>query len=308
LLNENIEAKSREERSIVQRIVVIGSNSFSGSNFVHYVLEKGFTVLGISRSQLPPEPFWPLSWRGTKHLLDRFEFVQADLNNQFSLIKEKINLFKPSLIVNFAALGMVAESWQYPVDYYRTNLLSQVALHDYLRTLPYLYKYIHVSTPEVYGNTEGEVSESASFLPSTPYAASRAACDLHLRTFFKEYAFPVVWTRAANVYGPGQQLYRIIPRTMLSLRLKRKLPLHGGGVSIRSFIHIHDVCRATLAIALQAEPGSCFHLATKQTISIIGLVKAICKMMGGDFDSLVESAPERPGKDPAYLLKKRSSP
>ena len=97
-----------------------------------------------------------------------------------------------------------------------------------------------------YGSCSGLVDENHPFSPSTPYATSRAACDMHLLNFFKNYNFPVVFTRAANVYGPGQQLYRIIPRTILFIKLGKKLQLHGGGKSLRSFIHIRDVAEATL--------------------------------------------------------------
>ena len=77
---------------------------------------------------------------------------------------------------------------------------------------PFLQKYVHGTTPEVYGSTDGGwIKEHNHFAPSTPYAVSRAACDLHLHSFHQAYGFPVVFTRAANVYGPGQQLYRIIP-------------------------------------------------------------------------------------------------
>jgi len=286
----------------MSRIAVIGCNSFSGSHFVRYALEQGCTVLGISRSATPEPAFWPLAWTGGETLAPRFTFLAADLNSDLHQIHTALSQFQPEAVVNFAALGMVAESWQHPLDYYRTNLLAQVALHEKLRTLPGLRKYVHVGTPEVYGHTTGAVDESVPLNPSTPYAASRAACDLHLRTFLKEYGFPVVWTRAANVYGPGQQLYRIVPRTLLSLRLGKKLPLHGGGASTRSFIHIRDVCRATLEIARRAVPGSCYHLSTDRMISIRDLVAEMCQLVGGDFESLIEITPERPGKDSAYTL------
>ena len=109
---------------------------------------------------------------------------------------------------------MVAQSWENPVHWYKTNIISQVALHDKLRKRNFL-KYVHVTTREVYGSTDkGWIKECFDFSPST-HAVSRASCDLHLMSTFKAYNFPVVFTRAANVYGPGQQLYRIIPRTML---------------------------------------------------------------------------------------------
>ena len=143
-------------------------------------------------------------------------------------------------------------------------MLSQVTFHDYLRKSKFLKKYVHITTPEVYGSTDqGWIKESFNFAPSTPYAVSRAACDLHLKSFFDAYDFPVVFTRAANVYGPGQQLYRIIPRTILSCLSGKSMDLHGGGKSMRSFIHINDVAQATLKISLESKNGTQWHLSAK---------------------------------------------
>ena len=144
---------------------------------------------------------------------------------------------------------MVAQSWLYPEHWYQTNVVANVRFHDRLRGRAGCASTFMSPHFEVYGSTSGLIDETAPFNPSTPYAASRAACDLHLRTFLNQYKFPVAWTRAANVYGPGQQLYRIIPRTILSVRLGQKLSLHGGGHSVRSFIHIRDVADATLRIS-----------------------------------------------------------
>ena len=190
-----------------------------------------------------------------------------------------------------------------PTHWYTTNVVSQVALHDALRQRPFLQKYVHVTTPEVYGSTDGGwIQEHTHFAPSTPYAVSRAACDLHLLSFQKAYGFPVVFTRAANVYGPGQQLYRIIPRAMLSARTGRPMQLHGGGYSERSFIHIRDVVRGTLQLALEADAGSTWHLSTREAISIRALVETICERCGAPFESVVEESGERLGKDQSYLL------
>ena len=206
------------------------------------------------------------------------------------------------MVVNFAAQGMVAQSWLNPEHWYQTNVMANLRLHEALRRRTWLKKYVHVGTPEVYGSTSGVITESAPLNPSTPYAASRAACDLHLRTFINQYQFPAVWTRAANVYGPGQQLYRIIPRTILSIRLGQKLQLHGGGHSVRSFIHIDDVAAATLAVARQAPTGECYHLSTARFISIRELVEMICHMMNTDFAQVAQITDDRPGKDAAYTL------
>jgi dTDP-glucose 4,6-dehydratase len=231
-----------------------------------------------------------------------FRFERLDLNHDLDRMMSVINEFRPDFVINFASQSMVAESWLYPEHWYQTNVIANVRLHDRLRTIPFIKKYVHVSTPEVYGSCTGSVTESAPFNPSTPYAASRAACDLHLMTFFKNYRFPVVFTRAANVYGPGQQLYRIIPRTIFYIKTGRKLQLHGGGRSVRSFIHGKDVSEATLRIARDGAIGEAYHLSTDRCLSIREVVELVCRRMNADFGSVVEVVGDRPGKDAAYLL------
>jgi len=291
-----------------ERFLVIGSNSFSGSHFVAEALRAGHQVWGVSRSAEPKEVFLPYRWgnpaTGRPVANDEnFHFQSIDLNDQLNDLIKLIDEVQPSRVVNFAAQGMVAESWLNPTHWYKTNVLSQVALHDVLRQKPYLEKYVHVTTPEVYGSTDGGwLKERTYFTPSTPYAVSRAACDLHLMSFQKAYGFPVVFTRAANVYGPGQQLYRIIPRAMLSARTGKPMQLHGGGHSVRAFIHIQDVVRATLLLALEAEPGTTWHLSTRESISIRSLVEMICERCDVKFGSVVEDSDERLGKDQCYLL------
>lgn len=281
--------------------LVIGSNSFSGAWFVRHLLEQGHDVLGVSRSDEPHSVFLPYKWLANGQ--ERFRFEQVDLNHDLDRLMELVQSWRPAYIVNFAAQGMVAQSWQTPEHWYQTNVVAQVRLHDQLRKLDFLEKYVHVTTPEVYGSTDGWITEHFHFAPSTPYAVSRAACDLHLMSFYKAYGFPVVFTRAANVYGPGQQLYRIIPRAMLFARTGRKLQLHGGGHSVRSFIHIQDVVDATLQVALHGEPGKTYHISTRSSVTIKNLVQTICNICGKTFESLVENSEDRLGKDQTYLLK-----
>jgi dTDP-glucose 4,6-dehydratase len=281
------------------KFLVIGSNSFSGAQFIKYLLNNGNNVIGVSRSNEINDVYLPYKWGNKK---ENFKFYSIDINNQLAELVEILNDFKPEYIVNFAAQGMVAQSWETPQDWYQTNVVGQVKLHDQLRKLKFIKKYVHVTTPEAYGSTDGWIKESFNFAPSTPYAVSRAACDLHLMSFFKAYNFPVVFTRAANVYGPGQQLYRIIPRTMLYARLGKKMKLHGGGLSTRSFIHMDDVSAATFKIALDGIPGDSYHISTNETISIRGLVEKICELTKANFTELVEVSEDRLGKDQAYLL------
>lgn len=279
-------------------VFVVGSNSFSGASFVAYLLEQGLRVIGASRSPEPIPAFLPYQWR--EH--GNFQFHQLDLNQHLPEIVELLHAEKPDYVVNFAAQSMVGESWLHPSDWFMTNAVSTVKFHDELRKLDFLKRYVHISTPEVYGSCSGFVTEDHPFNPSTPYAVSRAAADMSLRTFRAAYNFPVVSTRAANVYGPGQQLYRIIPRTILFILLGRKLQLHGGGASTRSFIHMRDVSDATWKIALDGRDGETYHISTNEVISIRDLVAMICRRLNAHFEDHVEIVGERLGKDSAYHL------
>ena len=280
-----------------EKIIVIGSNSFSGASFVPFAIDAGFEVVGVSRSEEPNPVFLPYKCSGGD-----IEFHQLDLNHDLDKIMALINAKKPEYVVNFSAQSMVAQSWDHPDHWFRTNVVSTIQFHDQLRHCDFLKKYVHISTPEVYGSCEGYIKESNSYYPSTPYAVSRAAADMSLHTFFNSYKFPVVFTRAANVYGPGQQLYRIIPRTILFIKMGKRLQLHGGGSSERSFIHMRDVSDATLRIMKESSSGEIFHIATNDSITIRSLVELICDLMGVRFEDYVDVAEERLGKDSAYLL------
>ena len=163
-----------------EKIVVIGSNSFSGANFVDFILQQGIKVIGISRSPEPNQVFLPYKKRQNP----AFTCYQLDLNHDLEHIMEVIHIFQPDYAINFAALAMVAESWQCLEHWFQTNVVATVKLHDQLRKCDFLKKYVHISTPEVYGSCKGLVQENTSYNPSTPYAVSRAAADMSLMTFY----------------------------------------------------------------------------------------------------------------------------
>ena len=281
-----------------ETFLVLGSNSFSGATFVATGLEAGATVVGISRSPEPDEALLPYRW--ASH--ERFTFHALDLNRDLDQIDAVMAESRPEYIVNFAAQSMVAQSWEYPDHWYQTNVVATARLVDRIRKLDCLKKFVQISTPEVYGSTSGLVKETAPFNPSTPYAVSKAACDMNLLAYQKASGFPVAFTRAANVCGPGQPLYRIIPRTVFSVLTGQKLRLEGGGTSVRSFIHMRDVAEGTLEVARRGTPGSVYHLATARNQTIREVVEEICRQMGAQFDDCVETTPARLAQDPAYLL------
>lgn len=282
------------------KVCVIGSNSFSGASFCAYLLERGVDVLAVSRSRQPDGVFLPYTWRPyDAHL--RFE--RLDLNHELDRLFAMLQKHRPGFIFNFAAQSMVAESWDNPADWMTTNVVSLARLAERLRHVDFLDRYVHVTTPEVYGSTSGWVAEEATLNPSTPYAVSRTAGDMLMRIYQETFDLPVVSTRAANVYGAGQPLYRIIPRTVFYLLTGKTLQLHGGGSSSRSFIHIDDVCEATWRIACKAPVGETYHISTGAVVTIRELVEMLCGILGVVFEEAVQNSSERPGKDEAYWLK-----
>jgi len=258
-------------------------------------------IIGISRSPQYNPVFLPYLYE--KDNSSKFSFYQLDLNYDFDKICSLCDEFKPDVIVNFAAQGEVRNSWNWPEQWYQTNCMSIVKFTEYLKKRNYLKKFIAVSTPEVYGATGLNIKESHNYFPSTPYAASKLAGELHLLTLYKRIDFPVVFTRSANLYGIHQQLYRIIPRTIIYLKLGKKLELHGRGESRRSFIHARDVAAYTYKAILKGRNGEAYHFAPENGLyRIIDVVKLICNFMEKNFTTHVDLVDENYGQDSVYSL------
>lgn len=283
----------------MKRVVVIGSNSFSGSDFIDLLLEKGgYSVLGLSRSKEKTLLFLPYKKRD----LSNFRFVQVDLNKDLSKLEILLDEFKPNYIVNFAAQSEVAPSWENPEHWFQTNAVAITSLANVLKGKKYLEKYVHISSPEVYGTCEGRIKEDAPLNPSTPYAASKAAGDLSLFTFYKNFQFPLVMIRATNVYGAYQQLFKIIPRSAIYIKQGRTIELHGGGEAIKSYIHIRDVSEGTIAAMENGRLGQIYHLSPDQGIAVKNVVQMICETMNVSFASATKVVEERLGQDKAYTI------
>lgn len=284
-----------------ETVFVLGSNSFTGSHFVNACLKGGSTqVIGISRSPEYGSSFLPYKKNSN---LKRFHFYQLDINNNLDEILDLCDKHRPATIANFSAQGEVRTSWNFPEQWFQTNCMSVVRLTNELRKRDYINRYVTSSTPEVYGSTAQNISENHNYYPSTPYAASKLAGDLHLITLFKNYNFPVIFTRSANVYGIHQQLFRIIPRTIIYLKLGKTIELHGNGNSFRNFIHIEDVVNATMLCIKKGKLGEIYHISAKEApISIRSLVEYICEKMNYDFDDNVRLIDENFGQDGMYSL------
>ena len=240
--------------------VILGASSFYGANFAQALERKGEHVTSLSRPQ------WKL---GAKLPVGSFDYI-----------------------INFVSLNRVPESWQTPGKYIYTNVELTTRLLEQLCKFEF-GRFIHVSTPEVYGSSDDWVREDRVFNPSTPYAITRAAGDRMVMAYNRVWGLPAVITRTANIYGLGQQPYRLIPKALQAKKEGKSFPLEGGGKSRRSFIHVRDACEGTYIAATKGEPGV-YHISTQELTT----VREIVEKLGVAW----KEAPERPGNDHCYAL------
>tara|TARA_Y100000034_G_scaffold45936_1_gene56487 strand:+ start:17683 stop:18663 length:981 start_codon:yes stop_codon:yes gene_type:complete len=280
----------------MEKVAVIGSNSFSGAHFVNYLLENSnYKVIGISRSQEYNQIFLPYKGK------EGFKFFQGNINNGINDIVDILKKENVKKVVNFAAQGMVGQSWDNPKHWFRTNCLGIVNLTNKLRKIKSFEKYVQISTPEIYGSCN-KIDENTSYNPSTPYASSKAAGDMFIKNLIKQFNFPASFVRSTNVYGPCQQLFRIIPRTIIYTKLGKKIQLDGGGKAIKSYLHIKDDCEGIFKILEDINNGETYHLSPKSGESINNIVRKICNKLEKNFDNFVEIVGERDGQDSEYVL------
>jgi dTDP-glucose 4,6-dehydratase len=280
--------------------MVLGSNAFSGQDFVDLLLDDPTTeVAGVSRSAEYPAFRLRYAERGD---LSRFHYHQLDMNQDMDELLGLMDRWQPEYIVNFAAQSEVGPSWEHPEHWFETNTVALAKMVNHLRRRDYLRRYLHVSSPEAYGNCVGTVTEETRDNPSTPYAASKAAADMLISVYQRQYGFPALYVRATNVYGARQQLFKIIPRTAIYVKMGRRIPLHGGGKAVKSYIHVRDVSAGELAILHKGRIGERYHLSPDDGIAVVDVVRGIVERLGRKFSDAVEIVEERPGQDAAYII------
>jgi len=283
-----------------EKFVVIGSNCFTGSHLVaRLLMVPGAQVVGISRSPEKSPLYLPYRQRP---FCGNFRFEQIDIVRQPKRLLTTIERFRPDYVINVAALSEVFQSHLTPTEYFQVNTTAVVRLADFLRKQTWLKRFIHISSAEVYGACDEPVNENRLPNPSTPYAASKAAADFYLLTARQKHHLPVTLIRSTNVYGPHQQLYKIIPRGLINLRQGKKIALHGGGLAIRPFIHIRDVVEGIWRVIGHPDPKPIYHFSSKQMWTISEIVAFLCEKRGEDFSAATHYASDRATQDSRYLL------
>ena len=280
------------------KILILGSGSFAGQAIFSQLLKDGFDVYGINRSA----PKNVYMWEWLKDLDIDNRWFKLNICNNIDSFKEIFDDLSPTHVVDLMGQGMVSPSWDDPALWYETNISKKAILLNHLKDLNSLEKYIRVSTPEVFGNNEKYLHEDSEFKPSTPYAVSHAAIDYHLRCVGKQFDFPYCIGRFANFYGPGQQLYRVIPKSIMCFLNKKKFILDGGGKSKRSFIYSQDICSAIYKLLFESKIYKEYNFSSNEEISIKELIERICNLLKVDFNQNVLLGDERPGKDMFYRM------
>jgi dTDP-glucose 4,6-dehydratase len=160
-----------------------------------------------------------------------------------------------------------------------------------------------VSTDEVYGSLgPGEAAnEQAPLRPNSPYAASKAAADLLVRSFWQTYHFPAIITRSSNNYGPNQFPEKLIPLMITNALEGKKLPIYGDGLNERDWIFVADHCRALELILLRGQPGETYNIGFGEPVTNLEIVRRLLRIMGRPED-LIEFVEDRPGHDRRYAL------
>jgi dTDP-glucose 4,6-dehydratase len=280
--------------------VILGGNGVFGVHAAFCLLAQDDTrrVICVGRNPEKSEPFTLRLGHGDP----RYSYQQIHIVFEQDRLFELLDREQPEVIVNFAAQGEGAASWKYSWRYFDTNATALARITEELMQRKYLKRWIQIGTSELYGTVSRPARESDPILPTSPYAASKAAGDMHLISIAKTMKFPMNIIRPSNAYAPGQQLHRIIPRAVVCGLSGQKLPLHGGGVSKKSYMHARDLGRAIHLVAAKAELGKVYNVGPSEPVAIRELVELVAGTIGLKLEQLCEMAKPRFGEDWVYWL------
>ena len=292
-------------------ILVTGGAGFIGSNFVHHMISNGYSVITLDA----------LTYAGSMENLraitdnPRHEFVEGSIADG-ALVKNLLVSREPWAIVNFAAESHVDRSIDGPAAFIESNIVGVFVLLEafqkYVATGDKTsYRFLHVSTDEVYGSTSDEAFHEASpYAPSSPYAASKAAADHLSRAWYKTYGLPTMITNCSNNYGPFQFPEKLIPLMTVKALREEALPVYGNGKQRRDWLHVSDHCHALQIVLESGQPGETYNVGCGQDVENLHVVRCLCSTLdrirpranGNSYFDLVQYVDDRPGHDLRYAV------
>ena len=298
-------------------ILVTGGAGFIGSNFVHTWLETGKGIV-VNLDKLTYagnlENLEPLA-KNPDHI-----FIKGDIGDR-RLVAGLIEQYCPLAVVNFAAESHVDRSISEPDDFIRTNLVGTFHLLEQVRDHwqrlgsdeQSAFRFLHVSTDEVYGSLQqGDpaFAETTPYAPNSPYSASKAGSDHLVRAYHHTYGLPTLTTNCSNNYGPYQFPEKLIPLVIENALAGKPIPVYGDGANIRDWLYVKDHCRAIMAVLEKGRPGEVYNIGGNSEKTNLEVVHTICAILDqlvprGEqrrHDALITFVTDRPGHDRRYAI------
>jgi len=280
---------------------ILGGNGVFGIHNALWLLANANPrkVICVGRNPEKPEPFTLNVGRDDP----RYAYHQVHIVFEHDRLMELLDAERPDIIINYAAIAEPALSFKRTARYYDTNVTAVARLCEDLMARTYLERFIHIGTSELYGSVDRPAREDAPLKPTSPYAVSKAAGDLHLMAIYNTLKFPMNIIRPSNAYAPGQLLYRIMPKAVICGLTGHKLPLEGGGKARKSYVHARDIAEAIGRVIDKAPFGKTYNVGpVGDPISIRELVTKIAAAMGLTLEQICEEAPDRLAQDSQYWL------
>ncbi|KAF3598679.1 hypothetical protein F2Q69_00038345 [Brassica cretica] len=234
-----------------------------------------------------------------------FKFVKGDIASDdlvsYLLITENIDT-----IMHFAAQTHVDNSFGNSFEFTKNNIYGTHVLLEACKVTGQIRRFIHVSTDEVYGETDEDASvgnhEASQLLPTNPYSATKAGAEMLVMAYGRSYGLPVITTRGNNVYGPNQFPEKLIPKFMLLAMNGKPLPIHGDGSNVRSYLYCEDVAEAFEVVLHKGEVNHVYNIGTTRERRVIDVANDISNLFGTDPDSTIQFVENRPFNDQRYFL------
>jgi len=306
------------------KILVTGGCGFIGSNFVHQQISKtDNNILNFDKLTYAGNPDNLASIEQNP----RYSFVLGDICDT-ALVSETISQFQPDAIIHFAAESHVDRSIDGPMAFVETNVIGTAVLlgaslkywqgrwkkkeERRKKSEDYGFRFLHVSTDEVYGSLgdEGFFTESTAYDPSSPYSASKAGSDHLVRAWHRTYGFPALITNCSNNYGPYQFPEKLIPLMIANCVDEKPLPVYGEGLNVRDWLFVEDHCDAIYEVLQHGIIGDTYNIGGHNEIRNIDIVNTICSILDElkprsnkeSYSELITYVTDRPGHDFRYAI------
>lgn len=279
------------------KILVTGGNGFIGSNFIDYILQHTeWEVINLDVLTYAALSEHPKN--------SRYKFYKMDIGHED--VSMVLDTHQPDFIINFAAETHVDRSIEFPDVFVQTNV---VGTYNLLRCLKRYkdkkkFKFIHVSTDEVFGSLNMDdpaFTELTPYNPRSPYSATKASSDHLVHAFYHTYGVPAIVTNCSNNYGPKQHSEKFIPTIISKVMRNESIPVYGTGLNVRDWLYVEDHCRALYKILLDGVNGSTYNIGGHSERTNLEVVRLILSIMNRD-ESLITFVEDRKGHDFRYAI------